>query len=283
MERNERHVQLNSVSATPSVTPEVTPETQSSVTPEVILVPNEYTLSISVDGIAKHNAKYNTQPCEITLTQSLINHEGGRADTHVLLDCGSLLDSMSIVRVFYTRGESKGNISALYTEVDTPHFTIAEGGTRSDGMPIIAGDLRYEADSNPDKDGNYHHKKGDFIVSRADCDTMRFKLREVVPHLIDLCAADLVKTGAGSTADNIRVKINAERAKISTYRDNIIRIKRSKGSTEAYYKLLAKSTALVAELESKLAKLAEIIEVEPTEAELAELELELAKYTSPAG
>lgn len=242
-------------------------ESEISVTPDVILNPNSYTLDVFLSGIAKHNDSYNAKPAKVDVSQDMINLEGGRADNHILLDVGSLVDVATTIKVVYTKGEKSAFCDAVYLLTPTPHWSIA-GGLTDAGLNLPTGDLVYLTDAKPDSTGKMHHKKGDYIISQVECNTMRFKTRDVVGHLLDKLTDDFTHTGDKSSYDLLVIKLESKRADLLSYQKMGARIKKMGKDASGYVKKCKSVMEDIAKLESQIAQA-----IKPDDSDLSEDDL----------
>jgi hypothetical protein len=249
-------------------------ESKSDITPDVILSP--YKLNLFVDGLTQHKQEYNAYPMIFKVSQNLVNKDGdARADSHILLDVGSTLDEVTTLRLEYEKAGSLAFVNAVYMlSGDSPHWYIA-GGINADGVPILEGELKYLTDSPLKEDGTRHHKAGDFIISKADCTTMRFKIRDVVPHLIEKMTQDFIKTGDSSTYQNLLKSLEGKRADRIAFKTVYATLKKQNLPCAKYMEKLVKLEGEIAELEKKLVDSnKQAVELTDEELESAELEIQ---------
>jgi hypothetical protein len=136
-----------------------------------------YTLTAILEGFMVHNEKYDTSPAKMIVTSDLISREGNPAPKHVLLNLGSKIDSLDLIRVVYSNVKTHATaevVAKVITGKDGNYFSVYGQNDKSEKIEPHA-----LVDS-----------KGEKYWSKAKCSTARFLARDVISKLIPLTSPE---------------------------------------------------------------------------------------------
>lgn len=141
--------------------------------------PIDFSLILEATGIKNHNEKYNASAMILTCNQDYIDKNGAMVDRHVILDCGSLFDSLTTVKIKYSKADTEAWITlAYFANADSQRFEILSG-LNEDKAEIKSQTLVYPSGK----------KEGKPIFAEAKVNSMRFQLAKIVPYCLPYLSA----------------------------------------------------------------------------------------------